>query len=238
MLPLKPGIVVLPLLLVVFADSGIPASAPSFSNEQLNYSIDWPSGLSLGEAHLKASRSKTTDAPERLNLEFDIEAAIPGFQVLDHYRSASTPGFCSAEFERNFTHGKKKSEEKTTFDSKTGLATRQTNGGGKSEMDASSCGRDALTFLYFVRNELSQGRLPPRQTVFFGAAYQVRLEFGGTQQIKLGNEQVETDKLIASLKGPSSDLTFEVFFLKDAARTPVLVRVPLTLGTFSMELAR
>ena len=42
----------------------------------------------------------------------------------------------------------------------------------------------------------------------------------------------------ASVKGPASEITFEVFFLKDRARTPALVRVPLALGTFSMELVR
>ena len=49
---------------------------------------------------------------------------------------------------------------------------------------------------------------------------------------------MEADRLTASLKGPSSDINFEVFFLKDAARTPALVRVPLAMGTFSMELVR
>jgi len=42
----------------------------------------------------------------------------------------------------------------------------------------------------------------------------------------------------ASVKGSASEIGFEVFFLKDAARTPALVRVPLALGTFSMELVR
>jgi hypothetical protein len=33
-------------------------------------------------------------------------------------------------------------------------------------------------------------------------------------------------------------LNFEVYFLKDAARTLALVKVPLAVGTFSMELVK
>jgi hypothetical protein len=74
--------------------------------------------------------------------------------------------------------------------------------------------------------------------VFFGAPYEIRVEFMGTQKIPLGESQVEADRVTAAVKGPSSEISFEVFFLKDRTRTPVLVRVPLALGTFSMELVR
>jgi uncharacterized protein DUF3108 len=135
-------------------------------------------------------------------------------------------------------HGSKKGEEKTTFDQQAGSATRETKGGGKTELTTSSCAKDALTYLYYVRHELSQGRLPAPQTVYFGAPYQVRVEFAGTQTIRIGETALEADRLTATAKGPSSDISFEVFFLKDAARTPALVRVPLSLGTFSMELIK
>lgn len=227
------------LCLLTLTGTGSTATAPKFSNEQLHYSVNWPSGLSLGEAQLHASRAKSAEnGPDRLELEFSIEAAIPGFQVQDRYRAESTAEFCSVLFERKFQHGKKKSEEKTTFDQEKGTAVRETTGGGKSDIKTATCAKDALDFLYFVRNELSQGRLPPFQPVYFGGAYQVRVEFAGTQAIKLADTAVEADRLKASIKGPSSDINVEVFFLKDAARTPALVRVPLSLGTFSMELVR
>ena len=216
-----------------------PVAAPGFENEQLHYNINWPSGLSLGEAQLVASASKPEpDAAGRLHLEFKVDAGIPGFVVLDQYRSEASPDFCSAEFQRTVQHGSKKTDEKTTFDQKNGTASRETAGGGKTEMKASACGKDALAFLYYVRHELSQGRIPPQQTVFFGAPYDIRLEFMGTQKIPLGETQVEADRVTASIKGPSSEISFEVFFLKDRTRTPVLVRVPLSLGMFSMELVR
>ena len=223
----------------VIAVSGTPVSAPSFQNEQLRYNINWPSGLSLGEAQLGSSLQKAADgAAPRLHLEFGLDAGVPGFAVSDRYRSDASPEFCSVEFDRKATHGAKKTNETTTFDQQAGTATRETTGGGKSELKTSSCGKDALAFLYFVRRELSQGRIPPPQTVYFGAPYEVRLAFAGTQSIRLGDKQVEADRITASVKGTASDISFDIFFLKDAARTPALVRVPLSLGTFSMELVR
>ena len=216
-----------------------PVAAPGFENEQLHYNINWPSGLSLGEAQLVASASKPEpDTPGRLHLEFKVDAGIPGFAVSDQYRSEASSDFCTGDFQRTAQHGSKKTDEKTTFDQKSGTASRQTAGGGKTEMKSSTCGKDALTFLYYVRHELSQGRIPPRQTVFFGAPYEIGIEFMGTQNIPLGETQVEADRVTASVKGPTTEISFEVFFLKDRTRTPALVRVPLSLGMFSMELVR
>jgi hypothetical protein len=33
-------------------------------------------------------------------------------------------------------------------------------------------------------------------------------------------------------------VTVEIFFAKDAARTPLLARIPLALGSFTVELIR
>jgi len=221
------------------AVAGVPTGAPTFENEELRYAINWPSGLSLGEATLHGSRVKPTPkSGERYDFELSIEAGIPGFSVADKYRSEASKDFCSLEFDKNLVHGKKKSDEKTTFDPEKATATRETKDGGKSDLSTPQCARDALDFLYFVRRELAQGRLAPRQQVFFGAPYDVRLEFAGTQTIKLGEKSMEADRLNASLKGPQSEINFEVYFLKDAARTLAMVRVPLAIGTFSMELMK
>lgn len=231
----------LPMLLIAgLALSGATATAPGFENETLRYTINWPSGLSLGEAQLRASHTKPAqDTPERLHLEFDVDAAVPGFAVSDRYRSDAALDFCSAEFQRTSTHGQKKRDEKTTFDQQAGSATRETaNGGGKTDLKTPQCAKDALTFLYFVRRELSQGRIPGPQTVFFGAPYDVRLEFKGTQSIRLGDSSVDADRVTTTVKGTASEISFDVFFLKDKSRTPALVRVPLSLGNFSMELVR
>ncbi len=74
--------------------------------------------------------------------------------------------------------------------------------------------------------------------MYFGSAYQISLAFAGTQSIRLADKPVDADRVTATVKGPASEISFDVFFLKDRARTPALVRVPLPLGTFSMELVK
>jgi hypothetical protein len=187
---------------------------------------------------LDGSRAATSGAAgELLSFQFLLDAAIPGFQVADRYRSQSSASFCSAEFEKDIHHGGKKANEKTKFAS-DGTATRETKGGGHSDMNTPSCAKDALTYLFFLRKELSEGRLPEEQTVYFGAAYRLKLDFGGTQQIQLGDKRVDADKLLASVRGDSANISFEMYFLKDAARTLAMVRVPLSMGTFSMVMEK
>ncbi len=71
-----------------------------------------------------------------------------------------------------------------------------------------------------------------------GSTYEVRLDYTGTQSIRIADKPVDADRLTATIKGPASSIDVEIFLLKDAARTPALVRVPLGLGKFSMELER
>lgn len=225
-------------------DSGIQQAEPSrqsappakpaepFSSEGLHYTVNWPSGLSLGEGSMKAGRSGS-----EWRFELSLDASIPGFTVLDSFRSTAAGDFCSTEFVKDSTHGKKKANETTTFDTSRRVATRETLKGGKSELQIPACPRDALGFLYYLRRELSQGRLPPPQTVYFGAPYQLRLEYGGALSVRANDRPYSADRIVAYMKGPASDLTFEMFFARDAARTPLVIRTPLAIGTFSMELA-
>lgn len=214
-------------------------SGPSVPNEQLTYSINWPSGLGLGESRLHGALLPPAEgAKEHMSFGFELDAAVPGFTVADKFSSSANGDFCSAEFTKTTHHGQKSVQEKTTFDTQASTATRHTTGGGETKMDTSACAKDALTYLYFVRHELSQGRLPQPATVYFGAPYQVRLEFAGTESIRLGEKQVPADHLTGSVKGSTADAHFDIYFLKDASRTPALVKLPLSLGTFSMELVK
>jgi hypothetical protein len=213
-----------------------PAAAPP-TDEQLSYTINWPTGLSLGEARL-STRKQKTDEGERWNSEFTLDASVPGFPVMERARSSADGEFCSVELEKQYTHGKRKSDEKTSFDQQKNTAKRETKGGGSSNLSIKACSKDALAYLEYLRHELSQGRLPPHQTVYFGAPYRISVQFGGTQQLTVGDTRMETDKIIATLKGEKTDIVFEVYFTKDAARAPVLVKVPLQLAVFSMELVR
>jgi len=210
---------------------------PAFA-ESLHYNINWPSGLGLGEATISASQSQGIDKrPGDWKFSLDIDASVPGFVIREQDSSSAAPDLCSLRLNKNFTHGKKKSEEKITFDQQKSSITRETAGGGKTDVQVSSCARDALTYLQFARRELAQGRIVPDQKVVFGAEYQVHMDFKGSQTIKVGDKNVEADRTMVTIKGPSADLTVEIFFGHDPARTPVLARLPLGLGTFSVELA-
>jgi hypothetical protein len=222
------------VLLPAFAEQPVAkAGGPEFASETLHYNINWPSGLSLGEAQLSANKGGSG-----WSLAFQLDAGIPGFTVADRFQSTASEEFCSSKFQKDFTHGKRKSKETITFDAAHSTATRQTEGGGKSELTTPACARDALSYLYYVRRELSQGRIPASQPVFYGAPYQIRLEYAGSQRIKVGDSPVEADRMVANLKGPASEHSFEIFFARDAMRTPLLIRVPLPLASFTMELVR
>jgi hypothetical protein len=215
-----------------------PAAAKPVPPEALSYVINWPTGLSLGEARLTTVRRDTEDGP-RIETTFHLDASVPGFPVIEDHRSMATgPGFCSVEFDKKYTHGKRTADETLKFDQQATKVTRETKDGGTSDIPASSCAKDALAFIGFIRSELAAGRLPAPQSVYYGAGYQVRLVFGGTQKVKIGSASVDADRIQTTLKGPKADISFDVFFEKDKARTPVLVKVPLALATFSMELVR
>ena len=210
----------------------VPVAAAG--EESLAYSINWASGLSLGEALLTSSGSAA-----RREFTLRVDAAVPGFPVADRFRSVVAGDFCSTELEKETHHGPKKSRETTLFDLESGKASRATHGGGgRSEFPIPPCPRDALAFLQFARRELAQGRVPAAQTVFFGASYQVRAEFGGAQQVRIDDERVETDRLMVHVKGPVASTTLEVFFARDAARTPVMAKIPLAVGVLSVDLVR
>ncbi len=214
-----------------------PKSELRLSSEVLNYTINWPTGLSLGEARLRTTRRTTADGP-RVETDFHLDASVPGFPVLEDHRSVADGEFCSIDFTKQYTHGKHKADETLSFDQSARKATRETKGGGKGELNTPPCAKDVLSYIGYIRRELGAGRLPPRQSVYYGAAYDLKVEFTGTVPVKVGEASMEADKIVVSLKGPASNISFEIYFSKDAARAPVLVRIPVTLATFSLELVR
>lgn len=221
------------MLSLVFALASVLSAGVPADGENLQYTINWPSGLSLGEARLKVAK-----AQDNWTFEFQFEASLPGFVVSDTFSSQTDAAACSVSFLKDLQHGKRKTKEKITFEPKGGNAERETIGGGKSQFDAPACAKDALAFLFHVRKELGQGRIPPAQNVYYGSPYRVRLEFKGTQMIKVGEAMENADKVSASVKGPSSAFDVDMFFAKDENRTPLAVKVALPVGQFTMELVR
>jgi hypothetical protein len=224
-----------PLLCLVStapAQTGFP-----FQNESLHYTINYTSGLSLGDSNLSAH--KTANG---WDFTVSLDAAVAGFSIKDKYTASMVGGYCSTEFQRDTIHGSKTNREKTTFDQEKQTAHRQTefpNDGGYSDLSTGPCGRDAISFLYFARKELGQGRVPPPQVVYFGSAYTVTQSYTGAQSITLADKKPEvTDHLAFTVKGPKSEFSVEVYFARDAARTPLLIKIPQAVGTLSMELVR
>jgi hypothetical protein len=214
------------------AQTGFP-----FQDESLHYTVNSPGGLSLGDANLTAHKTATG-----WDLTVTLEAGVPGFSIHDKYTSSMAAGYCSAELKREIVHGAKTTREDTTFDAQKGAAHRVTvfpSDGGFTDLYTGPCGRDAIAFAYFARKELGQGRLPPAQTVYLGSAYSVKQNYTGAQTITLGDKKPEvTDHLVFSVKGPKAEFAVEVFYARDAARTPLLIKVPQPAGTLSMELVR
>jgi hypothetical protein len=225
-------------LLVLLSAASAFADTP-VRDETLRYVLNWPGGAPLGEAQL-AVKANPGGAGGVFELVFD--ASLPGFPIKDLFRSAATGGLCSQTLEKTFQHGPKKGSEKTVFDAVTSTADRKTlpegPEGGETKFETAACPHDALAFLQLIRSELAQARVPPPQTVYFGAAYQVRMEFRGPAAIVAGGEKMDADRVVVTTKGPASGLTFELFFTRDAAHTPVLARIPLELGIFTVERVR
>jgi Protein of unknown function (DUF3108) len=227
---------VCPLALLLLASPGLAQTGFPFQDETLHYAVNWPSGLSLGDASFTAHRTASG-----WNFDMALDAGVPGFAVNDKVRSTATADLCSVELGRDLSHGAKASHEKTAFDQARNVAHRTTvvpEGAGTSELEIPACARDALAFLYYARRELGQGRVPPQQQVFFGPGYTVHMEYTGAQTITVAEKPAITDHLTVSVKGQKANLGFEMFFARDAARTPLLVKVPFSTATFSMELVR
>jgi hypothetical protein len=229
--------VVRPALLLLLVPQSFAATGLTgfpFTDESLNYSIKWPTGAGLGEAHLRAKA-----ATPGWSFEMTLSGGIPGFEVNDRYASHANADFCSEDFFRQFVHGRRKGNETETIDRSHAMVTRvTTSGGGKSEFAVPDCTKDALTLLFYARRELGQGRVPAAQQMLFGGLYQVRMTYTGAETIPVAGTPAMTDKVVCDVKGPSSGVQFEVWFARDAARTPVLFKVPFSLGRFSMELVR
>lgn len=224
------------LSLGAWGQSPEPPATPAAKNdksETLRYNVNWPSGLSLGEVTLTSAFEDG-----QWSYSMNIEAAIPAFAVTESAKSRATADFCSLELEKRGRRGTRVLSEKTLFDVKKFSATRTTDNGGKSEFTVPSCAKDALTYVFFLRRELAGGRLPQSQQVYYGSPYQVRAQFMGSQTERVGGQMVEADRIQATIKGPASEVTLDLFFARDAVRTPLLVQAPLAMGKFSMELTR
>ena len=96
--------------------AGSARRAFPFQNETLRYSVNWPSGLSLGEATMTAR--KTGDGG--WNFDMSLDAGVPGFA--DHRQLqlvGRRRGSLLHELERDISHGSEEGHaRRPTFDQK------------------------------------------------------------------------------------------------------------------------
>jgi hypothetical protein len=194
----------------------------------------WPSGISLGEAHLHSKHSGPN-----WDFTFNLEVGVPGFPVKDTYRANTDPDYCSISFGRTISHGSHLSEENETVDRDRHAVTRtQSKSGAKTDIPAPACVKDALTYLFYSRFEMGQGRVPAAQDILFGNFHAIRVDYTGAPMITVNGKQVQTDMVTCTIEIGTSRPTFDVYFARDAARTPLRITAPLPVGKLSMELIR
>ena len=210
--------------------SGFP-----FTNESLHYSLNMPGGPKVGEGRLNSRKVDTG-----WSFELALDAPVALFEIHDSYQATASSNFCAVEFTKKFQHGTKKGSEKETVDRAHGTVTRTTviNGGGKSEFSAPDCVKDALTLLMYTRREMGQGRVPAAQRVLFGTMYDAKMTYTGAETVKTDGKEAQADRVVCVMKGPKSNLQIDMLFARDAARTPLQLRLPLPAGSFSLELVR
>lgn len=200
-----------------------------FTDEDLNYSITWPGGANLGEAHLHAKH-----AGADWNFTMTLDAGVPGFAVKDTFRSDSVGDLCSASFDRSTSQGSRVVKERETVDRERGSVSRS----GSAQIPVPSCVKDALTYLFYSRREMGQGRVPAAQPVLFGGLLDIRADYVGAPIISVNEKQEQSDKLTCTIRLKGGEYSFDVYYARDPARTPLLITVPLAMGKFSMELIR
>jgi hypothetical protein len=127
----------------------------------LAYTVNYPSGLSLGEARLISHK-----ANDRWYFEMVLDG-VPGFAVSDRFRS--TAGLDSARWSSSakpFTAREIPREDHFRLQEASPCAPPR---GGKTEVKIGACAYDALALVYHVRRELGQARRRHRKHLFGGA---------------------------------------------------------------------
>ena len=208
---------------------------PVASGERLIYNLLWPSGLSLGEAVVQASR-----AGKEIHLEASVIADLPQHHVNYTFTAVADEQLCSLRFRQRLREGTHSWDETLEFDQEKHLV-RSTKAGKVSERPIPNCARDPLTLLYHFRRQLAFKQLPigtPEAVGAFhlDADYSVRYEAITPETVKLGTKSWEGDRFLITYAGPEGRDSLEVWIRTETSRTPVAVRMSFPLAIFSAEL--
>ena len=232
----KTTVLTLPLIVGLglgLVSAETPEAAPFPSGETLRYDIVWPSGLRLGEARFTANSNQAGWA-----FSADLSANLPVLAIEDKYESKTDFSLCSTSFKKVVSHGEREQNEEVTFKQDENRALRRNLADGTTQdLVVPPCARDALTYLYSLRQDLAQGRVPPPDDLNFGTQFQISVSYVETRAIESGGKTQQADRLLVDVTGGENPVNIELFLAQDAARTPLLIRVPFELGTFSLKLA-
>jgi hypothetical protein len=221
------------LLLLMTALLSPPVRAenrPWPEGEKLVFEIFWPSGVSMGEATLEAKSIK-----DNLYFWAVAEVGLPQGRILYKYSSIASSDLCSREYRQSVERPGKFWEEITKFDADAGKATVSRDGRSR-EVTAAKCSRDPLALLYYYRAQAGVGKSASSETLFLGAPLSLKIEAKGKEQIKIKQTQRRGDHYIIMYPSASGDRSLELWLSDSPAQTPIAVRLPLPLATFSAEL--
>lgn len=216
----------------VRAASAAPAFRPLISGEKLTYRLLWPSGVSLGEAFLEAS-----PAGAETHFQMTVEINLPQYPLRHTSSSvAAGEGLCSLRFRQETAGGGKKwAEESIEFDQAAHQA-HWTRNGQTTTASIAECAQDPLTFIYFFRSRLAEGKPLDLQTLYRGGNFNVNVKKAGIETVAVRGQPRQTEKFVVTYPGPDQEMTFELWIATDAERLPVRLRVPSPLAVFTAEL--
>ncbi|MBI4478671.1 MAG: DUF3108 domain-containing protein [Acidobacteria bacterium] len=219
----------------LLGQAGSSSWPPVASGERLRFNLLWPSGFSLGEAVLEASR-----AGEQIQLQATVQADLPQHPIEYAFSSSVDEQLCSVRYIETLREGNNTRETSYEFDQEN-HKVRRTEGGQSSESSIPECARDPLALLYHFRRQLSFQQLPigtPEAVgaFYLGGDYTTRYEAITPETVQLGTKEWAGDRFLIRVEGPGGERSFEVWIRPDTARTPVAVRIPFPLAMFSAEL--
>jgi hypothetical protein len=206
------------------------------SPEKLNYNLMWPSGISLGEAVLQASRGGN-----EIRLEATVIADLPQYHVAYTFTSVTTEELCSIRFRQILREGSGTVDDSYEFDQQKHQVRRTRNGRAPTTASISVCARDPLALLYFFRQQLALGKMPvgtpeAAGTFYLGGDFTVRYDAITPEGVPLGSKEPPGDRFLIRVEGAQTAPSFEVWIRPDPSRAPVAVKIQFSLGTFSAEL--
>ncbi|MBI1956280.1 MAG: DUF3108 domain-containing protein [Acidobacteria bacterium] len=216
----------------VRAQNTTAAFRPLAHGEKLTYKILWPSGIRLGEAILEASPSGA-----ETHFQVTVEVSLPQY-ALRHITSsaAAGEGLCSLRFHQETGEGAKKWwEESVEFDQAAHEAHR-TRDGQTTTASIAACAQDPLTFIYYFRSRLAEGKPLDSGTLYRGGNFNVRVRAAGAATVAFRGQQRAAEKYVVTYPSQNQEMTIELWISTDAERVPVRIRVPSPLAVFTAEL--